>query len=272
MSRDLPARQTFLQHAANRREPFADARGVGVLEADERALLHRDRRDARAHESGAEHAELVHLARAVARVGSTPGSFFSALLAKNREDELARHVGHRHLAEQPRFLAQPVLEAARVSGLHGVERGERRRIVAVRLLHHAFARLLEHDAAAERIVARATNSSRPRLRRRDGLAACPSRERPRAIDRDLAQNRRMHHLVDETHLQRALRADAPAGENHVERGLQSDAPRQPLRAAHAGNQAELHLGQRERRSSDGRCTCDSDTRAPTSSPPPRQAP
>ena len=57
----------------------------------------------------------------------------------------------------------------------------------------------------------------------------------------------MHHLVDETHLQRALRADVPAGENHVERRLQPDPARQPLRAAHARDEAELHFRKRERR-------------------------
>ena len=57
----------------------------------------------------------------------------------------------------------------------------------------------------------------------------------------------MHHLVDEPHLQRALRANAPAGEDHVERGLQPNAARQTLRAAQARDEAELHLGRGERR-------------------------
>ena len=72
-------------------------------------------------------------------------------------------------------------------------------------------------------------------------------QRPRALDGDLAQNRRMHHLVDEAHLQRAFRAHASPGENHVERGLQPDAARQSLRSTHSGNESELHLGKRERR-------------------------
>ena len=84
-ARDLPAREPLLQHAADRREPLADARRVGVLEANARALLHGDRRDARAHEAGAEHAERVNLARANGAGASTPGSFFSELLAKNKK-------------------------------------------------------------------------------------------------------------------------------------------------------------------------------------------
>src|SRR4051812_34784819 len=74
-----------------------------------------------------------------------------------------------------------------------------------------------------------------------------SAERSRAIDSDIAKNCRMHHLVDEAHLQSFLRAYAPSGENHIERGLQAHAPRQALRAAHPRNEPELHFRQRERR-------------------------
>jgi hypothetical protein len=66
-----------------------------------------------------------------------------------------------------------------------------------------------------------------------------------ALDRDLAQDRRMHELVDETHLEGLLRADVPPGEDHVERALEPDQPRQPLGTAGAGNETELHLGERE---------------------------
>src|ERR1051326_2143975 len=69
VSRDLPARQTFLNDAANRRETAADALRVGVLEPDERSLLHSHRRDARAHEARAEHAEAIDVARMGRRIG-----------------------------------------------------------------------------------------------------------------------------------------------------------------------------------------------------------
>jgi hypothetical protein len=56
----------------------------------------------------------------------------------------------------------------------------------------------------------------------------------------------VHEVVDQAQRERALRPHRPAREDQVERRLQPDAPRQPLRAAHARDEAELHLGERER--------------------------
>ena len=52
-------------------------------------------------------------------------------------------------------------------------------------------------------------------------------------------------LVHQAEAQRLGGALALAGENHVERRPQADQPRQPLTAARAGDQPELHFGQAE---------------------------
>jgi hypothetical protein len=63
----------------------------------------------------------------------------------------------------------------------------------------------------------------------------------RALDRDLAQDGRVHDLVDEAHLEALLRADVPAGEDHVQRALEPDDARQRC-VPRARDDAELHLG------------------------------
>ena len=59
LSRDLSPLAALLEHRAHRREPLPDSRDVGVLEPHERSLLHSDTRDARAHESRANHRDFV---------------------------------------------------------------------------------------------------------------------------------------------------------------------------------------------------------------------
>src|SRR3954464_7032484 len=77
---------------------------------------------------------------------------FERIAREKEKHELTRHVGHRHFAEAARLFTQSFFEPARVAYMNGVQRRERRRIVAVRLLHHAFAGLLEHDASFKRIA------------------------------------------------------------------------------------------------------------------------
>jgi hypothetical protein len=144
------------------------------------------------------------------------------------------------------FLGESVAVAAgRVAGDHGVEGGERRGIVAVRLLDHTVAGLFEHHAAADRIAleqqTRRTGGTAPRRSERS------AGDRAGTSERDVAQDRRMHHLVDKAHLERAPRPDRLPGENHVEGRLESHTARKPLRAAHAGDEPELHLRRGERR-------------------------
>jgi hypothetical protein len=129
--------------------------------------------------------------------------------------------------------------------LHGVQRGERRRILSVRFLHHALARLLEDDAAAERVVLEeeARRAELAGTRRLEGAVG----ESAGALHGDVAQNGWMDHFVHEADLQRASRPHRSAGENHVERCLQSDSSRQALRSAHSRNESQLDFRQGKRR-------------------------
>src|SRR5690242_11351330 len=101
----------------------------------------------------------------------------------------------------PRFFGESVGRALRVAGHHRVERGERSRIMAVRLLEHALARLLEYQAPPERIALE------DEARRAAGpVAAAARRERAGGEgagtrERDVAEDRRMHQLVDQPHLE-----------------------------------------------------------------------
>jgi hypothetical protein len=63
--------------------------------------------------------------------------------------------------------------------------------------------------------------------------------------RNGAEDARMHHLVHQPDLERLLGAHVLAGEDHVERGLETHALGQALRAARAGDESDLHLGERE---------------------------
>ena len=56
-----------------------------------------------------------------------------------------------------------------------------------------------------------------------------------------------HDLVDHAQLQRLLGRQRVAADDDVQRALHADQPRQPLRAAGARQQAQLHLRQSELR-------------------------
>ena len=181
-------------------------RAVSVsLRRTTRALLDRDRRDARAHEAGAEHAELVHLARRRRRLGDA-----RILLERVAREEQERPAAARRRSSPSRRTAallsrSPLVDSMRRSrACTASSAASGAGIVAVRLLHDALARLLEHDAAPDRIAARAARSSDRDARRPLATVSVPSASAARAIDRDVAQNRRMHHLIDEAHLQRSL--------------------------------------------------------------------
>jgi hypothetical protein len=56
-----------------------------------------------------------------------------------------------------------------------------------------------------------------------------------------------HQFVDQAEFPALLARDRVAGHHHVQRALDADQPRQALRAAGAGQNAELHFGQRQER-------------------------
>src|SRR5438270_11554402 len=66
-----------------------------------------------------------------------------------------------------------------------------------------------------------------------------------ALKRNLAKNRGMYDLIDETRLISFFRADIPARENHVERSANSDQSWKSLRSPCTGDQSELNFGKRE---------------------------
>lgn len=57
--------------------------------------------------------------------------------------------------------------------------------------------------------------------------------------------------IDETETQRFLRADVASAQHQRQRGLRADQTRRALRAARAGQKAELHFRQTELRAFDG---------------------
>ena len=69
----------------------------------------------------------------------------------------------------------------------------------------------------------------------------------RALHGHVAQDRRMHEFVHQSHLQCLLRPDVLAREDHLEGRLQAHQPRQSLRAGRRRQQPQLHLGKREDR-------------------------
>src|SRR6476469_1251168 len=169
MARDLALGEPFLHDGAQRGQSSPYARRVRVLEANWLFLLHGDGRDAGAHEPRAEHGDPLDRARARWRAVDAR-ILFECVGREEKKNELTGHVAHRHVAEQLRFPAQSGLESFRVPRLHGLQRGERRRILSVGFLHHTLARLLEDDAAAEWIVLEeeARRAERARTRRLEG--------------------------------------------------------------------------------------------------------
>ncbi len=149
----------------------------------------------------------------------TPMSFLSDCVAKNRKTSSLRLGRHRHLPEHARLFAQSQLHAVRQPVLHHVDRGERRRIVAARLLDNALARLPVHQGASERVaVERHGRDTAPtRVRSAALWLQRPVRQLRRSPRGDLQENGRMHHLVHKADLERLLRAHVLSREDHVER-------------------------------------------------------
>src|SRR5690348_11040363 len=87
LTRDLFFQVSILHYLAHRDDSPADPSGVGVFEPDERAVLHRDRRDARAHEARAKHTQLVDRVRCGRGRGNTR-VFLERIGREEQKDEL----------------------------------------------------------------------------------------------------------------------------------------------------------------------------------------
>ena len=127
---------------------------------------------------------------------------------EEEEDELSRHVGHRHLAEFARLLAIPVGDTALVTRRYLIDCGNERRIIAAGLGQRLLARFTQHDCAARGIAI-----EQHALHASGMVLTLPSAfgDLASALNRDAAQDRRMHQLVDQAE-QRLLGAHLLAGE------------------------------------------------------------
>ena len=258
--RDALPLELLAQNGAHFPEPLPHALVLRVLEPHHRPLHRRDRRDPRAHESGAEDADLLdrqrrHLA------SPTPVSFLSAAPAKKRKISWRLTSVTAISPNRPRFRRESLRAIAEERLLDRVDRRERRGIIPLRRRARRLARLPEHHRAPERIVLEHHIANA--VHRTPALARdLPVGELRRAIERNVEQDRRMHELIDQPDLQRLLRAHALPLQNHLERLSQPDAPRQPLRSAGARDQPELHLREARAPSSDDPSRCDTTPRAP----------
>ncbi len=218
---------------------------IGILHSNERSLLNRNRSDSGSHESGSEDSHFFDrndLGQRRALLNRDARVFLERRRGKKDVDQLAADVSHRHLAKQPRLGAIAMTCSAAVSGLDCVDSRKRSGIVSAGLLHRLFARFLQHDATTGRILVQKKTRHAARvlsmLDRSVGKLL-------RALNRDLAENRRVDELIDQSDLHRLLRANVPAGENHVERSAHADQPRKPLRSSCPWYQADLNFRKRK---------------------------
>jgi hypothetical protein len=214
---------------------------ISILDSNERSLLHGNRCDAGTHESSAENSDFLDghdLRNRSARRRRHTRILLECSRREKDVNQLATHIGHRHLAKQARLGAITVARSAAISRFDCIDCSERRRIIPARLLHCLFARLLQHNATTCGIF----------VEKESGHSAAVFHmlhssvgELRRALNCNLSQDRRMHELVDEAHLHRFLRANVLAGQNHVEGGAHSDEPRQTLRPTCTGNETDLNF-------------------------------
>src|SRR6185503_860899 len=138
------------------------------------------------------------------------------------------------------FALQPFGHSVLQAVFDGLERRERRRIVAGRALEHLLAGGAEDDAPAERVSIE-QESDKPA----GALAFRPpsAGHLLRGTDRDLVENGRRHELVDDAQAECFGGALQLARENHVQRGARADQTRQSLTAAGGGQYAKLNFRQ-----------------------------
>ena len=183
-------------------------------------------------------------ARAPAQRRQRPSSAHSS---RRKEDELLGDIGHAISPNSARLFAIPRVDPLLVARLHRADRRERRGIVPVRLLEHAFARLAEHNDRPSGLSS--SNSARGaailrRTRSRDSFPSASLRARSIAISSRIAgctsSSTRPICSAFFARTLRPVRIMSSARCRPIE-------PRKPLRSARARDEPELHLGQREHR-------------------------
>ncbi len=186
-------------------------------------------RDARSHQSQADHADGLDLSRLdVFEAGNLGG----------------RPLGEEHVPQRRRLLRiaqrqerSPLLrQSVRERSVDGQSHQSDR-----------FARRILAAGACQRLAGRRIDGFRGRRRdvARAAAAQGGSGQRPRLRDRRRAQVAAFDPVHD-AELQRLAGWRNPAGRDQVDGGGDADQARQALRAARAGHDAELHLGQRQR--------------------------
>ncbi len=233
--RQAPALPALLEQAPHVRETPAQRFEARVLEANGGSRFGRRARDARAHEAGPQHSELLHAdlpgALGIARV------LLDLLGREEHGHQRPRHLGDRQSTEGQGLDLEAFREARRGALAHHLDRLEGRRVVAAGLRQHRLPRLRE-DERPQKLLAEPDPGPA-----RDELA---TGDRERRLLGRLQEDGLGHHLVHEARLERARGLQGPTGEDQVEAPGQTDEPRQALRPSGPGQEAELHLGQTQR--------------------------
>ena len=222
---------------ADLRHAPVERAGIDLEQRDRNARRQEVHRDAAAHRAGADDRDALDRAHGV--VSAHAGNARRRALGEERVAQRTRfRASAMQLQEQPPLVAQPLVERHRDRGRDRVDAFARRRIVL---------------APSRRRCCARTGSRRRRSDSRSRHRA--DRLRVQSFGDDLArecQRGRRAHRVSTTASRSAVSGElrggdaALAGHDHVERRLDADRARQPLRAAGARQQAELHLGQRQR--------------------------
>ena len=203
---EAPALQALVVDRTHLPEPSRERVERFVLDPRRDARLRGDARDPRAHQPRAHDPEL----RDVRGERSLRHARVLLDLLGREEDrhERARHVGHREPAELARLEREAFGERRRGALLHDLERRQRRRVVAARLLDDRAAGLREDERPQRLLVERDPGPLR---------AEPPFGERVRSAPRRAEQHRRSARLVHQPRAQRARRLERASREDQVER-------------------------------------------------------
>ena len=233
----------------------ASQRGIVlVLQPHRDPGLRRHVRDAGSHQAGAEHRDLLHVAR-LHRGLVDAGVLLQRLRGEEDLHQAAGDVARDQLAEEVRLRAVAFLRSFLDADADGLQRPLRRRVVSVGLRQQRLARLLEEDLPAHWIVLqrdllqdlRAEQLRQLQLDLVSLDAQLAFGQLAGAAARHLHQDRPGHHVVHQAELAPLRRPHGLPGEDQVDGLRDADQRRQPLRSAAARDEPELHLGLSELR-------------------------
>ena len=231
----------ILDHLLRMRLALVGALLVAIDQDHVEAGTGRDVADARAHEASADHGDLLHLRRChVLRTARTLVEFL------HRQEQAADHRGRflraQHRGEIARFDAERGIDRQLQAFIDAAHDRACSRIVVVGLatIDRVAGREHHHAGLGEHRTARKLEALL--VPGRDGLAAALD---PVLCSLDEIGGR--NDRVDQVELLRLLDRDRIALEQDRHRVLRRHQPRHALRAAGAGEQADLDLGQAETR-------------------------